>query len=58
VGSDTTFVQYTPDEEYVSLEKTADDRHKCYRELFSYHIDGELLSDVRDALNCISSDLI
>jgi putative transposase len=41
----------TPHEEYVSLGKTADDRHKCYRELFSYHIDGELLSDVRDALN-------
>ncbi|MFT5117987.1 MAG: putative transposase [Kiritimatiellia bacterium] len=41
----------TPHEEYVSLGKTADDRHQCYRELFSSHIDGELLSDVREALN-------
>ena len=41
----------TPHEEYVSLGQTADDRHQCYRELFSSHIDGELLSDVREALN-------
>lgn len=41
----------TPHEEYLSLGKTSDDRHKCYRELFSYQIDGELLTDVREALN-------
>jgi putative transposase len=42
---------FTSHEEYVSLGKMADDCHHCYRELFSYHIDVELLSDIREALN-------
>ena len=41
----------TPHEAYLSLGATADDRHKCYRELCSNHIDEKLLCDVRKALN-------
>lgn len=36
---------------YLSLGKTRDERLLQYRELFSSHIDGKLLDDIRKSLN-------
>jgi putative transposase len=41
----------SPHDEYLALGKVAEERYRSYRELFKYQVDGELLDDVRNALN-------
>ena len=41
----------TPHEEYLHLGDTNLDKQAAYRELFKSHIDGELLVDIRSAVN-------
>jgi putative transposase len=36
---------------YLSLANNSDNRYQTYRDLFKFHVDGELLSDIRNALN-------
>jgi len=31
--------------------KTQEERQLNYRELFAYHVDGQLVSDIRDSIN-------
>ncbi|MCF8057420.1 MAG: transposase, partial [Desulfocapsa sp.] len=38
----------TPHEEYLSLGKDLSTRQKNYRNLFSHHIDGKLVEEIRD----------
>ena len=40
-----------PHQEYLSLGKSSDERLKNYRELFKYHIDEEMVTDIREAVN-------
>ena len=41
----------TPHPEYLSLGKTECDRLKNYRALFSHHVDGKLLEEIRSNTN-------
>ena len=41
----------TPHEEYLRLGKTVVDRQRAYRALFKRHVDGELVGDIRSAVN-------
>jgi len=41
----------TPHSQYLQLGCTKKERLKNYRELFKFHIEGKLLSDIRYALN-------
>jgi putative transposase len=38
----------TPHQEYLSLDEEPSFRQRRYRELFTYHVDGELLEEIRD----------
>ena len=40
-----------PHREYLSLGKSSDERLNNYRELFKYHIDEEMITDIREAVN-------
>ena len=41
----------TPHRLYLGLGQTATERQQCYRDLFRYQVDGELLDDIRKAAN-------
>lgn len=41
----------TPHQEYLALGRTDVDRRAAYRELFRFHVDDELISDIRQAVN-------
>ncbi len=41
----------TPHEEYTSLGNTDLQRQSAYRELFRFHVDDELIKDIRMAVN-------
>ena len=38
----------TPHQEYLSLDEEPSSRQSMYRELFTYHVEGELLEEIRD----------
>jgi len=40
-----------PLDHYLQLGKSKPERYARYRELFQSHVEGELLQDIRDALN-------
>ena len=40
-----------PHEEYLALGKSTDERLKNYRELFKYHVDEEMITDIRESVN-------
>ena len=39
----------TPHQEYLDLGKDTSSRQKNYRDLFTHHVDGELLEEIRDS---------
>jgi REP-associated tyrosine transposase len=41
----------TPHTEYLRLGATKDERMKNYRALFSHHVEGDLLEDIRSSIN-------
>jgi len=41
----------TPHQEYLALGNDPSERQAGYRELFAYHVDGELLKDIRSNTN-------
>lgn len=41
----------TPHQLYIALGKTQEERQTSYRELFTHHVDGKLVSDIRDGIN-------
>ena len=41
----------TPHEEYLRLGTMDKERQEVYRELFRYHVDGDLMDDIRSAAN-------
>ncbi|KZY30618.1 transposase [Oleiphilus sp. HI0081] len=40
-----------PHKEYLALGKSTDERLNNYRELFRHHVDEEMITDIREAVN-------
>lgn len=49
LGKQSTLIK--PHDEYLRLGKDVAEREENYRELFKYHVDGQLIKDLREATN-------